>query len=219
MKNSLLIVLICFFRVSLGFGQDNSQNDNSGIVVAQIPDQIYSGVAFTPEPVIKDGIVTLIKNKDYTVNYSNNVNVGTATITIVGKGNYTDTKEVKFNITPKSINQIVINPVPDQTFRNALITPDILIKDVGRTLIKDTDYTLSYSNNMNVGTASITVTGKGNYKDSKNVTFRIVAKSMGGIKTLGRPVGAYDNVNTNVATANTNNNNKTVASTNTATKK
>lgn len=169
--------------VTAGTSSSSSSSDDGGVVVGPITDQVYTGVAFTPDPIIRDGSVTLVKNKDYTINYANNVNVGVATVTIVGKGNYRDTKEIKFNITPKSINQVMINPVNDQTFRNSPIAPDIQIKDGAKVLIKDTDYTLTYNNNLNVGTASVTITGKGNYKDAKTLNFRIVAKSMSGKPT------------------------------------
>jgi hypothetical protein len=57
--------------------------------------------------------------------------------------------------------------------------PDVSIKDGNRPLVKEVDYTLAYSNNINVGGATITITGKGNYKDAKSMSFRINAKSFG----------------------------------------
>lgn len=163
----------------------SSRNNDGGVVIGTITDQTYSGTPFTPDPIIRDGNVTLVKNKDYTISYANNVNAGVATVTIVGKGNYRDTKEIKFNIVPKSLNQVMITPINDQTFRNAAIAPDILIKDGAKVLVKDTDYTLTYNNNLNVGTATVTITGKGNYKDTKTLNFRIVAKSM-----IGKPASS-----------------------------
>ncbi|MDR1543963.1 MAG: hypothetical protein LBS50_06070 [Prevotellaceae bacterium] len=157
-----------------------SANADSGIVVAAIPDQTYTSVAFTPKVVVKDGMKTLVENIDYMLNYSNNVNVGTGTVTILGKGNYADNKTVNFNILPKSINAVQINPVVDQIYRGTPITPDISIKDGTKSLVKEIDYTITYSNNVNVGTASVIITGKGNYKDSKSFVFRINPKSMGG---------------------------------------
>ena len=155
----------------------------SSIVVSPVVDQVYTGVACTPELTVRDGNTILVKDKDYTINYINNVNVGTATITIVGKGNYVDTREIKFNILAKPIGSLMINPLNDQTFRNAPISPDILIKDGAKVLVRDADYTLTYANNLNVGMASVTITGKGNYKDTKVMNFRIVAKSMSGRNT------------------------------------
>lgn len=156
----------------------------SSIVVSPVVDQVYTGAAFTPELTIRDGSTILVKDKDYTINYINNVNVGTATITIVGKGNYSDTREIKFNILAKPIDSLMINPLNDQTFRNAPIAPDILIKDGAKVLVRDADYTLTYANNLNVGMASVTITGKGNYKDTKVMNFRIIAKSMSGRNNL-----------------------------------
>ena len=154
-----------------------SSPQESSIVVSPVVDQVYTGVACTPELTIRDGNTTLVKDRDYTINYINNVNVGTATITIIGKGNYRDIKEIKFNILAKPIGSLMINPINDQTFRNALISPDILIKDG------------TFANNFNVGTASVTITGKGNYKDTKVMNFRIVAKSMSGRNTpSSRPI-------------------------------
>jgi len=134
-----------------------SSPQESSIVVSPVVDQVYTGVACTPELTIRDGNTTLVKDRDYTINYINNVNVGTATITIIGKGNYRDIKEIKFNILAKPIGSLMINPINDQTFRNALISPDILIKDGAKVLVRDTDYTLTFANNFNVGTASVTI--------------------------------------------------------------
>ncbi|MDR3328106.1 MAG: hypothetical protein LBT04_08325 [Prevotellaceae bacterium] len=218
MKRYTLVVLVNVFvlclaaqtsaRVQLQAGED------SGIVVSAVADQSYTGVPFTPDVTIKDGSKILVKNVDYTLSYSNNVNVGKATVVVLGRGNYVDTKEVNFNIVPKSINSVMINPIQEQTYRASAITPDILIKDGNKTLAKDVDYTVTYSNNMNVGSASVTITGKGNYKDSKTMMFRINAKSMKG--GSGRPTQSavrpaqqslqaranQPQMQTNVATAN-----------------
>ncbi|WP_298948888.1 MBG domain-containing protein, partial [uncultured Polaribacter sp.] len=71
----------------------------SGITVASISDLVYSGFAQTPSPEVKDGTTVLLKDTDYELSYVNNTNVGTATITITGKGNYNGTRTVTFNIT------------------------------------------------------------------------------------------------------------------------
>lgn len=159
----------------------SSDTDTSGgFAIAKIPEQVYTGVAFTPELSIKDGNKMLVRNIDYTLTYQNNVNVGTSTISILGKGNYQGTTTVTFQITPKSINAVAVNPIADQTYRSTPITPEVSIRDGNRPLVKDVDYTLSYVNNVNVGGATVTITGKGNYKDAKTLNFRINAKSFGG---------------------------------------
>ena len=66
--------------------------------IASIETQTYTGKALTPKPTVKVGSTTLKEGTDYTLSYASNVNVGKATVTIMGKGNYTGTKTVAFKI-------------------------------------------------------------------------------------------------------------------------
>lgn len=61
----------------------------------------YTGKALSPSITVKVNGKKLAKNVDYTVKYSNNKNVGKATVTITGKGNYKGTAKATFNINPK----------------------------------------------------------------------------------------------------------------------
>ena len=146
--------------------------------VSSITNQTYTGSAITPSVTVKDGDTTLVKDTDYTVSYSNNVNTGTATVTITGKGNYSGTKEVTFTIVSKSLANATVSSITNQTYTGSAITPSVTVKDGDTTLVKDTDYTVSYSNNVNAGTATVTIVGKGNYSGTKEVTFTIVSKSI-----------------------------------------
>ena len=65
---------------------------------------VYDGKAKTPAVTVKDGSKTLANGTDYTVSYSSNVNAGTATVTITGKGNYKNSKSLTFKIEPGSEN-------------------------------------------------------------------------------------------------------------------
>ena len=67
-------------------------------MVEDIEEQIYSGSAIEPKPVVKDGNSTLKEGTDYTLAYSDNNESGTATITITGKGNYLGTVTIQFII-------------------------------------------------------------------------------------------------------------------------
>ena len=62
---------------------------------------------------------------------------------------------------------------PDQTYTGAALTPAPTVALNGKTLAAGADYTVSYKNNVNAGTATVTVTGKGNYEGSASGTFRI----------------------------------------------
>ncbi|MDR2824492.1 MAG: hypothetical protein LBB41_04760 [Prevotellaceae bacterium] len=179
MKHFLLLLTVNILAVCVAAqqstGGQRQRSTESEIVVTAIPDQIYTGAAIMPELIIKDGEKTLVKGVDYTLVYAGNVEIGRATVTIQGKGNYVDTKDVYFNIVAKSLQ---VSPIPDQMYRGAAIIPEVVVKDGTKTLRKDTDYTVACTNNINVGTANITITGKGAYKESKQATFKIIAKSI-----------------------------------------
>ena len=65
----------------------------------------YTGAPQKPEAVVKDGEVTLVKDKDYTVRYGTNVHVfEAATVYVDGIGNYTGTFSRNFKIQPKPID-------------------------------------------------------------------------------------------------------------------
>ncbi len=61
----------------------------------------YAGKAITPEATLKNGSTMLKKGTDYAVSYTNNKNVGKATVTITGKGAYWGTVKKTFTIRPK----------------------------------------------------------------------------------------------------------------------
>ncbi|MBQ9699264.1 MAG: dockerin type I repeat-containing protein, partial [Lachnospiraceae bacterium] len=100
-------------------------------------------------------------------------NAGTATVTILCKGNYTGTVTKTFTIEKKSIQSVSISSIAGQTYTGSAITPAVTVKDGNLTLIKGTDYTITYSNNVEVGTGIVTITGAGNYTESLSTTFII----------------------------------------------
>ena len=86
------------------------QKDISGVTIGIIADQPYTGSAITPDIVVKDGTTPLVKDKDYTVSCADKY-VGTATLTITGKGNYTGTKTANFTIVAADQNPTFTTPV------------------------------------------------------------------------------------------------------------
>ncbi len=84
-------------------GQETDKVDISKSHVTLAQDSYtYNGMAKRPDVAVTYGGETLVKNTDYTVAYSNNINVGTAKVTIVGMGNYTGTVEKTFVILERS---------------------------------------------------------------------------------------------------------------------
>ena len=107
------------------------------------------------------------------LNYKDNTKIGTATVTITGKGNYSGSKTVTFKIVKRDISKLTIGTIGNQNYTGKAIKPAVSIKNGSVALKQDTDYTLSYKNNKKKGTATVTITGKGNYIGSVTKNFVI----------------------------------------------
>ena len=77
---------------------DTSIRLDSAIVKARVSDRAYTGSAQEPRPTVVAAGSVLREGTDYTLSYSNNVNVGTASVTIKGKGNYRGSVTKNFKI-------------------------------------------------------------------------------------------------------------------------
>ncbi len=255
--------------------------DIANVTIGAIDDQVYTGSAIKPTVTVTDGTPSIVKASDYDVSYKNNVNVGTATVTLTGKGNYTGTKmvnftikkkqivpeggdepgagevpnggaskydvtvmydgeghtvntnalekftlqgatvkfsyslngkdewsgvapvftnvceasvwykisvdnyedyihEAKVTITARDIAKVSIGGIDDQIYTGSAITPTVTVTDIvdGNDILEASDYDVSYANNVNAGTATVTLTGKGNYKGTKTATFTITKKQV-----------------------------------------
>lgn len=137
----------------------------------------YTGYAINPTVSVKINGKVLESGRDYTVSYADNINVGTGKIYITGQGDYTSEKNlvVPFTINPLSIkdNGDISITVPSCAYNGQPQKPSVTVKFKGKLLKNGTDYTFSYLNNINAGTASVTVKGIGNYKEGKDQSFTI----------------------------------------------
>ena len=132
---------------------------------------VYDGKEKEPDVSIGD----LVIGTDYEVKYENNINAGTASITIKGKGYYGGTFVKTFNISPKKINPILVLDRTSFEYNGKKQQPIVTVKD-GEVVLANADYTISYPNEMiNVGSYKITVTLKGNYSGTASTEFKIVA--------------------------------------------
>ncbi len=130
----------------------------------------YEGSAIEPAVSI-DG---LKEGDDYTVVYENNVDVGTAKAIITGFGDYAGTVEKEFTITQANIANADLSSIEAQIKTGSAIEPDVALTYNGNELAKNTDYEVEYSNNTEVGTATVTVKGIGNFRGTKDANFEII---------------------------------------------
>ena len=142
--------------------------------VSDIPDQTYTGKAIKPAPVVVVDDKTLVQDTDYTVSYKKNTNAGTASLTVTGKGKYTGSVKKTFIIKPASVSNATITGVKDKVYTGKALTQAITVKVGSRKLEAGTDYTESYKNNRSIGTATLTIKGKGNYTGTATAKFKII---------------------------------------------
>lgn len=248
-----------------------------GMQIKSIPNQTYTGKSITLSETdlqVYNGTTRLTAGKDYTVSYKDNKVVGTATVTIKGKGNYNETLTAQFSILPRNIGEVEITyndyvistgkqqkpltkiayngsklnakdytveyyqvddngsrtsealdgvtevgkyemVITGQRYFTGVVTkavevkdggtymskttinikgltknatpytgqaiePDVEVKNSGETLEKDTHYTVTYEDNVNVGTAKVIITGKpdAGYYGSVTMTFKITGTAL-----------------------------------------
>lgn len=78
----------------------------------------YDGKAKMPDVTVRSRLAVLVRDKDYQITYSNNINAGTATVIIKGCGNYTGTKTMTFSIR-KADNIITANNITKTSSKKA----------------------------------------------------------------------------------------------------
>lgn len=98
------------------------------------------------------------------------VGEGTATVTATADG----FKPAVFTVNVlKQVNKVSVEDIKDQYYTGTYVTPLPIVKAGNVTLVKDTDYKVSYENNISVGTAVITIKGCGRYSFSVTKNFKI----------------------------------------------
>ncbi len=137
---------------------------------------VYTGEEIRPDIVVKYGNFEAVENRDYTFTYSNNVAIGTATITVTGMGYFEGEQKINFEIYE------YIAPIEDCTielsessfvYDGNAHTPGVSVNYNSNNLEEGIHYTLNYSDNTNAGTGEVTITGIGNIVGSVTKTFTI----------------------------------------------
>ncbi len=188
-----LILYACFAD------EERAQIPLSECSVSPIPMQFYTGKALKPKVTVKWGSEVLKANKDYKVTYQDNKEQGTAKAVITavtGNGKkYTGSIERTFSIMYPT-SKVSVKTIPAVTFTGEAHTPEPVVTYQKKTLVKDRDYTVSYFNNRNAGTAGVTIKGKGTFSGEKTVTFQIKGTTISGMKFEKIPDVTYNGKNT-----------------------
>ena len=158
--------------------EKNLETNIKNATVTNIPTKYYTGKALTPKPSVKMNDKTLKENVDYKLSYSNNKNIGTATITITGIGDYTGTKKVTFKIVQGiTLNKTSMNIFKGDTFK-------LNAKVVGN---ESVTYT---SSNTNIATVSSTGLVTANDIGTTNIKVTTSSGKLATVKVTVVPIKA-----------------------------
>jgi hypothetical protein len=163
------------YEGSLSESFDIAQADISeGTVSLKEKELVYNGSSQVPELNVNIGDVLLVSDKDYTVVLPNAVNIGDYTVTVTGKGNYKGSIDTAYSIIQKDIADTDVTLEADKyIYDGTEKEPVVNIVVSGTELKENSDYIVEYENNIEIGEATVIVTGMGNYTGSKKVQFII----------------------------------------------
>ena len=137
----------------------------------------YDPKGVKPEVTVKFGTNVLKLGTDYTVTYRNNTALGTGYATVTGIGKYRGTVSRSFKIIKRVVKKLTFPTLADRVYTGKSQKPTVTIYNNGTKLKKNTDYTITYFKNKNVGQAVITIKLKGNYTGTKKLYFNILPKT------------------------------------------
>lgn len=147
----------------------------------------YTGSAIKPKVTVECFNYKSLDSSNYSVSYSNNVDAGTATITVTLRGNYSGKITKTFKIS-KSVPQVVVtlSEGPYYFMSEDPVTPKPVVKDKdGVVFVQNLHYKLTYSNNTMPGIAKVKITFIGNFSGSVEKTFKIAPDKV-------EKISAYD---------------------------
>lgn len=166
--------------------------------VEAIPNQTYTSNPIRPTLAVYDHATLLKEGRDYTLSYKNNTKVGTAQVILKGKGDYTKTITVEFQIVPKTITSESIRiTVNDQKMGKSgkKIVSALTVTDGKKKLKEGTDYQISFGNyffdEVTAGQdLPVQISGIGNYTGETEQSFHVYTSTVSGF--VADPIGVQN---------------------------
>ena len=160
----------------------------SNATIESVDKQTYTGSAITPKPNVKvpipSGKTTMLaSDTDYTYSYSNNTNAGTGTVKVTGKGNYTGTKSITFEIgQAENPVKVTANDLTYNTSSQALVTTSgakgTICYSLDSVITNKCSTSTAIPTGTNAGTYTVYyyVNGTSNYKDTSGSVIVTIKK-------------------------------------------
>lgn len=159
-------------------------NNNIPVVAVSVSFQNskyeYTGKEIEPSIIVSIGEMALVQNKDYTLSFENNKEVGGATVIVHFIGDFEGLPDAYrgFSIVRRSISSANIEYVKDNVYDGEDIRPAVVISLDGKTLTENVDYVIEYKNGSDIGTMLFTVKGIGNYTGTVDCYYNIVRRDI-----------------------------------------
>ena len=196
---AIFMSLLTVLGTTVVFAEDPVDiSETAEVALAEENELVYDGTVQKPNIIVKNNNVVLTPDMDYTVEYPESINAGTYSVTVNYKGIYTgssvyDYKIASVNATNNSDFDVKLSQTR-YVYDGTAKFPDVTVTYGSTTLLKDTDYIVSYSNNIKSSTvASVKVKMQGNYTGSITKNFTIDKLDGGKFKvTLSSTSYTYD---------------------------
>lgn len=159
---------------------------------------VYSGLAVTPEAAVFAGDEALKTGIDYTLEYSDNINAGAARVSITGIGKYRGRARLNFTIEALPVSGARLTLAAQCVYTGSALRPAISVSLGDRLLAAGTDYRVTYSRNVEPGTAYAEVSFCGNYSGNASASFKIVLGNIAVFKSSATTSNSIKLIWTNV---------------------
>lgn len=167
------ILIICFCLFSVCFVSNSVSADKTQLGSVRLTQDTfeYTGEECRPAFTVYDIYGNAVSSDNYTYEYINAVNASDERTCVFVQAKetsvYKGSLKEKFSIKPVSMEKVTVSEISDQIYSGKAVKPLPEITYNGKTLVKNTDYTLSYENNTNAGIATIRVKGSASAEGSQ----------------------------------------------------
>lgn len=164
-------------QTSISFTIKQQSIEDDSVVMDEYVTAAYNKKVQKPNPSLIWNGKKLTKGKDFTITDGDYKEPKQYNITVTGIGNFTGTRKLTYEIFSGgvSVSKLKISKIPNQKCTGEAITPPVVVKYKNTVLRENANYSVQYKNNVEVGTASVIITGLGNYKGTRRVDFKIQA--------------------------------------------
>ena len=175
-------ILFCLISAAPAYADEGTIDISGAVVTAD--DWVYNGKEASPDVTVtlNGQVLSDWTDYDYDFRPHSAIEVGSVDIVVTGTGDYSGEVHGSFRILPIDLKDVAFVEVYDEGLESTgeALEPSVSVKlDYNTWLSEGEDYTVTYTNNINPGTGTVTIKGIGHYSGTISETFTILYKSYG----------------------------------------